>query len=118
MWWDDDKSRLLGTALAACLDKNNTLLLSMVSIWEMQIKIQLGKLNFTLPLEEKIREQTQTNSLEILPINERHVFALASLPNHYKDPFDRLLIAQSFVENIPLVSGDSQIKQYPIAVLW
>lgn len=118
IWWDDDKSRLSQRALAACLDQNNTLLLSIASIWEMQIKIQLGKLNFTVPLEQKLKEQAETNGLKILPIKQKHIFALARLPDYHRDPFDRLLIAQARYEKLPLVTHDAQIKQYDLQSLW
>jgi PIN domain nuclease of toxin-antitoxin system len=118
IWWDDDPSRLSETALAACEDANNILLLSIASVWEMQIKIQLQKLSFTLPLVEKIRQQQETNGLEILSISMNHVFALDNLPDHHRDPFDRLLVAQSLYENIPLISHDSQIAKYDINLVW
>lgn len=60
----------------------------------MQIKIQIGKLTFNRPLREIIERQQQVNELQILPIELTHIFALDGLPNHHRDPFDRLLIAQ------------------------
>ncbi|MDO9303603.1 MAG: type II toxin-antitoxin system VapC family toxin [Anaerolineales bacterium] len=93
------------------------LLLSVASIWEMQIKSQLGKLQLRMPLPELIREQ-QGNGLEVLPVEPSHIFALDSLPNHHKDPFDRLLIAQAIVEGAALVSADPLVKQYPVSVEW
>src|SRR5262249_34574692 len=118
IWWDDEHTKLSPDALAACHDKSNTLLLSIASIWEMQIKIQLGKLNFSLPLEDKIRHQQETNDLEILPISIRHIFALNLLPDHHRDPFDRLLIAQSMYEKISIISNDPQIVKYTTQIIW
>ncbi len=68
MWWDSDPTRLSPHALILCQDRQNVLLLSVVSLWEMQIKRQLGKLRLTLPLKEIVESQRQTNGLEILPV--------------------------------------------------
>lgn len=118
IWRDDEHARISPRALVACQDEANTLLLSLVSIWEMQIKIQLGKLKFTVPLEEKIRNQQESNGLEILAITIRHIFTLDRLPDHHRDPFDRLLIAQSIHENVPIISHDPHVAKYPVQILW
>jgi PIN domain nuclease of toxin-antitoxin system len=118
IWWDDEHTQLSPTALAMCKDRDNTLLLSIVSIWEMQIKIQLGKLKFSVPLPEKIQHQQAANGLEILPITMQHVFSLDQLPDHHRDPFDRLLIAQSVHENIFLMSSDPLVAKYPVQIIW
>lgn len=94
------------------------LLISVVSVWEMQIKLQLGKLRLTLPLREIIETQQQVNNIEILPITLAHVLALERLPAHHKDPFDRLLVAQAMVEGAVLVSGDPNIGKYAVRVVW
>ena len=106
LWWDNDPDRLTARATAVCQEPSNSLVLSVASVWEMQIKQQLGKLTLRLPLAELIADQQATNALEILPITLAHVLALAELPPHHKDPFDRLLIAQANSENIDLLSVD------------
>jgi PIN domain nuclease of toxin-antitoxin system len=118
IWWDSQPAKLSHKALALCQEPQNTLLLSVASIWEMQIKLQLGKLKLNLPLAEVIESQRKTNNIEIRPITLIHVLALESLPNHHKDPFDRLLIAQASVENAFLVSCDPIFAQYPVNLLW
>jgi PIN domain nuclease of toxin-antitoxin system len=117
VWMDNEPKKLSRRAQKLCQDPDNVLLLSVASIWEIQIKNQLGKLQLRMPLPEIIREQ-QENGIEILPIEPAHIFALDSLPNHHKDPFDRLLIAQAIVESAVLVSADPLIKQYPVKVEW
>ena len=117
IWYDNDPEKLSRRVQELCKDPENILLLSVASIWEMQIKSQLGKLQLRMPLPELIREQ-QGNGLEILPIEPNHIFALDSLPNHHKDPFDRLLVAQAIVEDAVLVSADPLVKQYPVSVEW
>lgn len=118
IWWDSEPAKLSPQALALCQDRQNVLLLSVVSVWEMQIKLQLGKLRLTLPLREIIETQRQTNNVEILPITLVHVLALENLPTHHKDPFDRLLVAQALVEEAVLVSADPNIAKYAVQVVW
>lgn len=87
-------------------------------MWEMQIKVQLGKLALKTPLEQKISRQQKTNELEILAISLEHVFALKRLPLHHRDPFDRLLVAQALHDNLVFVTRDAKAALYPITVLW
>jgi PIN domain nuclease of toxin-antitoxin system len=118
IWWDSEPDRISSHALALCRDPENTLLLSVVSAWEIQIKMQLGKLKLDLPLAEVVASQERINNLEILPIRLEHVMALEKLPIHHKDPFDRLLIAQAGIEEATLVSRDSIFAKYPVKVVW
>jgi PIN domain nuclease of toxin-antitoxin system len=92
--------------------------LSMASIWEMQIKSQLGKLTLEMPLNELIEQQCLNNGLQILAINPTHIYALRNLPAHHNDPFDRLILAQAQLENMTLASADSVFKQYPVDCIW
>lgn len=118
IWWDSEPARLSVSALSACQDPANTLIVSVVSVWEIQIKSQLGKLKLNLPLSEIIQSQRQTNNVQILSVELEHVLELQNLPYHHKDPFDRLLIAQANVEGAQLVSGDSAFSGYPINLIW
>jgi PIN domain nuclease of toxin-antitoxin system len=117
LWMDSEPEKLSQHVQELCQNPENTLLLSVVSIWEIQIKKQLGKLELRIPLSEIIREQ-QENGIEILAIESAHIFGLEALPNHHKDPFDRLLISQAIVEGAILLSADPLIKQYPLKVEW
>lgn len=117
IWWDSDPTQLSNQARTLCEDADNTLFLSLASVWEMQIKPQLGKLRFNRPLEELVASQQQANGLQILPLELHHIYALAALPPHHKDLFGRLLIAQARVENLTLVSVDAIFAQYPVTVL-
>jgi PIN domain nuclease of toxin-antitoxin system len=118
IWWHSASDRMSQKALELCQDSENILLLSVASVWEMQIKLQLGKIRFDTSLAEVIAHQQAYSQIEILPINLKHVLALVDLPMHHKDPFDRLLIAQASVESIALISHDSIIEKYPIPVIW
>ncbi len=86
VWWASESQRLSKKALALCGDRNNILILSVASVWEMQIKIQLGKLKLDEPLKNLIEEQKQVNDLQILPVELEHVLALENLADHHKDP--------------------------------
>lgn len=114
IWWSDNLRLLSAPALAYLNDSNNQLIISTGSLWEIQIKLSIGKLPLRLPLAEMVREQQQVNGFQILPITLDHVLALETLPMHHKDPFDRLLIAQAQSENLPLLSADAVFNQYPI----
>ncbi len=118
IWWDSEPAKLSPQAIALCQDQQNSLVLSVASVWEMQIKLQLGKLKLTLPLAELIESQQQTNHLETLPVLLTHVLALQHLPAHHKDPFDRLLIAQANIEDVVIVSNDPMFPKYTDKVVW
>lgn len=118
IWWDNEPSKLSPLALKLCQDPMTSILLSVASIWEMQIKLQLGKLILKLPLTDIIFSQQQTNGIDILPVTLAHVIALQNLPTPHKDPFDRLLVAQANVEGTVLLSADSIFAQYPVTILW
>ena len=118
IWWADEPSKLSWAALAALEDENNRIFVSDVSLWEMQIKVQLGKMKLKMPLEDLIESQRRDNEVEILQITTEHILALNNLPFHYKDPFDRLLIAQSLVEDFTIVTADSEFSVYPAKLLW
>ena len=118
IWWDSDPRRISPSALCACNDRNNDLLLSVASVWEMQIKSQLGKLHLGCPLSRIIEGQRAANLVEILPVQLEHVLALDEIPPLHRDPFDRLLIAQARVEEAVLVSADPVFTGYPVEVLW
>ncbi len=118
IWWNTSSTRLPAKVQSLFRDPNETLFLSLASVWEMQIKIQLGKLTLPAPLSILLQRQQQTNAIQILPITLPHVLELASLPDLHRDPFDRLLIAQARVEKASLISDDATIKKYPVTVVW
>lgn len=118
IWWASAPERLSDEALAACQGRNNSLILSVASVWEMQIKLQLGKLKLKSSLNSLIETQQRANDLQILPVELRHVLALSDLPPHHKDPFDRLLIAQALAEDALLVSADAMFSRYSVKLFW
>ena len=118
IWWDSQPSLLSSNVLALLHDPAHDLLLSNASVWEMQIKSQLGKLELGLSLRELIESQQRVNQIELLPIHLEHVLAVGSLPLHHRDPFDRMLIAQAVTEDATLVSKDSAFAKYQLPVIW
>jgi PIN domain nuclease of toxin-antitoxin system len=117
IWWDSAPEKLSPQILALCQDANYTLVLSVASVWEMQIKAQLGKLDLHRSLAEIVESQRLINRIELLAIQVEHVLALQHLPPHHKDPFDRLIIAQALAENTAIVSADRVFPLYPVTIL-
>ncbi len=118
IWWSINSEKLSVTGQDLLFDRNNRLFLSVASVWEMQIKLQLGKLQLNPSLQELINNQITINNLEILSIDLAHIWTLATLIHYHKDPFDRLLISQSITEIMPILSVDEIFDRYPVQRIW
>jgi PIN domain nuclease of toxin-antitoxin system len=118
LWFDEGDQRLSVKAQAMMSDPGNELLLSVASIWEIAIKVSLGKLRLLEPFDVYMQRVIRENGLTNLPISLDYAKALVALPFHHRDPFDRLLIAQAMVENLPILSADILFDKYPISRLW
>jgi len=92
--------------------------LSVASIWEILIKVRVGKMHLPTPAGPYIVRKLAENRIEPLPVSLDHVLRVESLPTHHTDPFDRILIAQSIEEGCPVVTSDSVFEQYPVKVIW
>jgi len=92
--------------------------LSIASIWEILIKVESGKLNLPRPAAPYVLSRLAENGIKSLPISLDHLLALERLPMHHRDPFDRLLIAQSIEEGWPIVTADPWFTRYPVEVIW
>ena len=97
---------------------NTELLLSAASGWEIAIKTRLGKLKLPSDLQGFVAEQLRINAIQVLPIQMAHALHVFTLPDHHRDPFDRMLVAQGQLEKLPILTGDPQIAQYAISVIW
>jgi PIN domain nuclease of toxin-antitoxin system len=119
LWWITADKRL-PAALRKHLERfRDPIYVSVVSLWEIVLKIRLGKLTVTAgPVEPYLLRQIEQNRFEVLTIHSHHVFPLLSLPPLHRDPFDRLLVAQSQVESLTLVTCDPEIKAYPVKTVW
>ena len=118
LWFVWDDAQLSQTAKDAITDPNNRKLVSVASIWEIAIKISLQKLDLGMPYLPFMRSQMAINLFEILPLTFEHGAEISRLPFHHRDPFDRLMIAQSMWERIPIVSADSAFDAYSIKRIW
>jgi PIN domain nuclease of toxin-antitoxin system len=118
IWLNDSPHRVREQVMTVIANPDNDLFLSLTSIWEMQIKIQLGKLELSDALPDILRTQQVDNNLQILTIDLSHIWALGNLPYHHRDPFDRLLIAQAQIEGMTLVSADRIFDLYEVDLLW
>jgi PIN domain nuclease of toxin-antitoxin system len=100
------------------IESNEIRYISIASIWEMAIKSSAGKLNFESQFEIFIQNQLDINEYAVLEIERKHIFHLLALPFHHRDPFDRMLIAQSLSENISVVSIDAVFDLYSVSRIW
>jgi PIN domain nuclease of toxin-antitoxin system len=114
VWWRDGSSRLSERVREQIGNPDNDVSVSITSLWEITIKQTLGKLHFLQDFEEVLAEE----SFDLLGITYRHLRALATLPLHHRDPFDRMLIAQSIVEGMALVSNERLFERYGVTRLW
>jgi PIN domain nuclease of toxin-antitoxin system len=113
LWFINNDPQLSQTT-QKLLESDVELLLSVASLWEIAIKVSTGKMTLPKPFEIFIPEQLQQNEIAILPIEIDHVTYITTLAFHHRDPFDRLLIAQSIVEGIPIVSVDTAFDPYNV----
>jgi len=118
LWFIEGNSRLSRHARALIEDDANDLFLSLASVWEMAIKVSLGKLRVTQDFQTFIAQQCSENRIEFLHITLAHTAAVVPLSFHHRDPFDRLLIAQSMTEQMPIISDDPAFEIYGIERLW
>lgn len=97
---------------------DNSALVSVASLWEMGIKISLGKLDIGMPFDEFVRGEITGNGMDLLGITAAHVERIIQMPFHHRDPFDRLLIAQAEEEDIPIVGCDHGLTAYGATLIW
>jgi PIN domain nuclease of toxin-antitoxin system len=114
IWWRDGSPRLSPHVRTQIGDPENDIAVSITSLWEITIKRALGKLQFLQDFEEVLAEE----GFDLLPIGYRHLRALADLPLHHRDPFDRVLIAQAVAERIPVATADRRFAVYGVELLW
>jgi PIN domain nuclease of toxin-antitoxin system len=92
--------------------------LSVASIWEVLIKVRVGKLPLPIRAGEYLISQMSANGVNVLSIKLDHALQIEKLPMHHRDPFDRILIAQSMEEDWPIITSDPMFKKYPVRVIW
>jgi PIN domain nuclease of toxin-antitoxin system len=117
-WFLRDDPNLSSAAAALIVDPANHKYVSVASFWEIAIKSTRNKLGLTEPSGALLAREHPRNGFDLLAIQLSHVARVELLPEHHKDPFDRLLASQALVEGIPLVSVDSQFDSYGVTRLW
>jgi PIN domain nuclease of toxin-antitoxin system len=118
LWWISDDRRLSDRAKEIIGDGSNELYFSAASGWEISIKAGLGRLEVLEDLEPFIADQLSRNAIQALPIYLRHALHTRTLPDHHRDPFDRILVSQAVLEELPLLSADPLVSSYPVEVVW
>lgn len=118
LWFLIGDEKLSDKARRLIDNQRNEKFLSTVSLWEIAIKVSLGNLVLDKPFEKLFPEQLHFNRIEILDITVDSLIKLTSLPFHHRDPFDRLIIAQAFVEQLPIIGADTAFDAYEINREW
>jgi PIN domain nuclease of toxin-antitoxin system len=118
LWWRLNDKRLSRTALEIIADGNNELFFSAASVWEIVIKHAKGKLDLPDPPDRLIPIIMRQDGIEPLSIELRHTLQVSGLPRLHDDPFDRLLVAQSQLEHLPILTSDRHIARYDAEVIW
>ena len=118
LWWVSDDDRLTPRARDLIGEGVDEILFSVVTSWEIVVKAGLGRLQLAREPAGFVSEHLSKNSFTVLPVHLRHTLALADLPDHHRDPFDRMLIAQATAEGAPIISGDRALGGYSVTVIW
>lgn len=118
LWYVLADPQLSPAAKSSILDPANEIAVSAASLWELAIKVSIGKMKLHQPFQNFCDLCLNVYGFQLLAIEPKHAAVVATLPFHHKDPFDRLLIAQAIVENIPILSADATLDAYPIQRQW
>ena len=116
LWLIDDVSRL--PPLATVEAKRNRVLVSVASAWEIAIKIGLGNLSLSVPLDRPMDVELPRFDVQLLAIRTEHLARIVSRPHQCRDPSDRLIVAEALVENVPVLSVDPGLDAYGVARIW
>jgi len=118
LWFSLDDARLSAGAKSAIMDRGNDLLVSPATLWEVAIKVSLGKYELEEEFTPFFSRVLAAYNMTLLPVTVEHAATVARLPFHHRDPFDRLLVAQAICEGIPIVSTDRALDAYSVARIW
>lgn len=116
LWFANGDARLSRFAESIIADSRHDVFVSIASVWEIAVKVRIGKLNLDLPLHQLLERELP--EYELLTVSVDHVLQTATLPLHHRDPFDRMLASQALVENLPLISIDPAFDHYGVDRLW
>ncbi len=118
LWLVTDDDRLSETARQTFLNSENRLFFSAASLWEICIKMSVGKISLKTGWFQTIQAEMEINAIQWLPIEMPHCAEVTKLPFHHRDPFDRMLIAQAITQDMQLLSRDKRLSAYAIKRIW
>lgn len=118
LWVTSAPGRLPANVQQLVRDSSTDLVLSAASSWEIAIKFALGKLRLPAPPIEYVTTRAERHRLTLLPVEHRHALQVATLPDHHRDPFDRLLVAQGQLEGLPILTADPNFSRYDVETIW
>jgi PIN domain nuclease of toxin-antitoxin system len=118
LWWVFDDPKLSPAARDLIADPAAEILFSVVNAWEIVIKARAGRLDLPADAPGFVADQVRRNAFRVLSVELRHALQVHRLPDHHKDPFDRLLVAQAQVEAVPVVSCDPLVATYEVETRW
>jgi PIN domain nuclease of toxin-antitoxin system len=116
IWFLEGNKFLIKSRRQIISNPQNDIFVSIASLWEMAIKISLGKLTLASPLADVIK-QIAVENIDILPVSPEHTLQVSALSFHHRDPFDRIIIAQAQVENLPIMTSDTEFAKYSAQIL-
>jgi PIN domain nuclease of toxin-antitoxin system len=118
LWFVAGDKRLSVRARNRIEARNSEVLLSIASIWEIAIKAALGRLPLPSPVRSFVPQQMTENKIGLLPVALDHALEAGSLPHHHRDPFDRMLVVQARMEEMPIISADPELDRYGVERVW
>lgn len=118
IWWLTDPKKVSNPARTAVENEENVVLTSTAAVWEIAIKVQLGKLRMPSPVETYLPAKLKSEGIDVEPIMLPHALHLLDLPLHHRDPFDRIMIAQAQVDRLTVVTADPLFSAYGVPVIW
>ena len=118
LWWVSGADRLTTRARSVIADPGNRVLISVASAWEIAIKSATGRLELEGPAETYVPERIRQHGFAVLPVELDHALRAGTLPRHHGDPFDRLLVAQGQVEDVPIITADPLVNLYDVETIW
>lgn len=118
LWYINGDEKMSAYAKQLIASPSNQCYLSFASLWEMSIKSSLGKLEIPLPISQLYQKYVLENHIRLLDFDIKYLQNFHDLPFHHNDPFDRMIIAQSIIENMPIIGCDKVFKDYDVNVFW
>lgn len=116
LWWLSEPQKLTPSMQQAIANPENELFLSVASIWEIAIKVAIGKLTIPQPIARLVAQQLPIDGINTLDLRTIHALKIEELPVHHQDPFDRILIAQAICENLTIITRDRKFAAYPVSL--